>query len=624
MTDGLSLKFEPQDWILPELAEFFAAPETASGIMAYLAALGLEDDEGEKVIDCVRQVVRGELPAEKMATGLVKRGFDFETALETQGLVYANFFANFEDALAQQRQLWLDLHPKEAVGPNPVERDLALEIADQCIAKSGQKFADESANNRLRNIAAAFLKEVRDEAETAVMFEKPTKTGGMAMPADQYMPLLLMLKEAKPSLGKKLEELEAEKKAWAGRFEKAKQAKVAREARLASEAAPVAAPLIREVVEKKDEAVEAPKPKPAPIVASQPQPTPAPIPSEPPPIKSAVSEHVGSADSALKSAGLTLNEEDLRRYHNATDLFFRDLRDSIETKSKFTMPSVSGGLGLTDEQADKLMAGLVRLAADERAALKEKVVEDKRQFVSQNVEKMMTEETRKESEESQSLDRMYGQIAAKASVSPKKAAPAEAPAKPSAQPAPKFIPVVSLDEKKKVAASTPPGPKVENSQFPSTAPPPPDLPTPKTQAPAVSAATRPPLPGAVIAPKPLEPKPTTADVKFAPKLTGPIEELKSMAVKDFRRLSRDPHEATLKIKDKIDLLAEQSFEAKIAGVKAWQESDTNRMYLDMLRKSLEGKPILEIITEREASNEPVLTKAEFDAIMELNRKLRFG
>ena len=115
-----------------------------------------------------------------------------------------------------------------------------------------------------------------------------------------------------------------------------------------------------------------------------------------------------------------------------------------------------------------------------------------------------------------------------------------------------------------------------------------------------------------------------ADVKYVQRLTGTVGELKAMTVKDFRRLSGDPQEAILKIQDKIDLLADESFEKKTQGIKAWQDSGVNRMYLDLLRQSLEGQPLTEIIADREAKNEPVLSKAEFDAIMELNRKLRFG
>ena len=95
-------------------------------------------------------------------------------------------------------------------------------------------------------------------------------------------------------------------------------------------------------------------------------------------------------------------------------------------------------------------------------------------------------------------------------------------------------------------------------------------------------------------------------------------------MKDFRRLSKEPREATLKIKDKIDLLEDQGFEVKTQGVKAWQDSEVNKLYLDTLRKSLEGKPVTEVIAERELAGEPTLNKAEFDSVMELNRKLRFG
>jgi hypothetical protein len=134
----------------------------------------------------------------------------------------------------------------------------------------------------------------------------------------------------------------------------------------------------------------------------------------------------------------------------------------------------------------------------------------------------------------------------------------------------------------------------------------------------------PAAPAQVQIPALTEIKPVVSDVKFASKLLGPVEELRAMTIKDFRRLSRDPHEATLKITDKIDLLKEESFEKRTAGIRGWQESEANRLYLELLRSSLEGRPIMEIIAEKESKGENVLNKAEFDAIMELNRKLRFG
>jgi hypothetical protein len=134
-----------------------------------------------------------------------------------------------------------------------------------------------------------------------------------------------------------------------------------------------------------------------------------------------------------------------------------------------------------------------------------------------------------------------------------------------------------------------------------------------------------PKPPAAASPPPPSPdRKVVSDVKFTPKLVGPVEELRSLKIDDFRRLSKDPKEATLKINDKIDLLQEQSFETKTAGIKAWQESEVNKMYLELLKQSLEGRPVVEIIKDKQSKNESVLSKPEFDAIMALNRKLRFG
>ena len=57
------------------------------------------------------------------------------------------------------------------------------------------------------------------------------------------------------------------------------------------------------------------------------------------------------------------------------------------------------------------------------------------------------------------------------------------------------------------------------------------------------------------------------------KLTGPVEELRAITLVDFRRLSRDPSEAAMKIKDKIDLLTGESFEKRSAGIAAWTASE---------------------------------------------------
>lgn len=115
------------------------------------------------------------------------------------------------------------------------------------------------------------------------------------------------------------------------------------------------------------------------------------------------------------------------------------------------------------------------------------------------------------------------------------------------------------------------------------------------------------------------------DIQAAPAvhLTGPVAELRDTALIDFRRLSKVPAEACLKIKDKIDLLAGESYEKRTEGVRAWNDSEVYRTYLTQMKEALEGKPLPEVIAARRAAGQPFLTVEEVKAIAELSQKLRY-
>jgi len=147
-----------------------------------------------------------------------------------------------------------------------------------------------------------------------------------------------------------------------------------------------------------------------------------------------------------------------------------------------------------------------------------------------------------------------------------------------------------------------------------------------------------PLPPAIVKASPLPPplpqvrkpkedlpaKPQLVDVKFSPKLVGPVEELARLNLVDWRRLSQDPEVRAGKIIDKINLLEEGGFEKKIAGIKAWQESEVYRLYLLMGNESVQlGQPMKEVIGSRRKAGQAYLEEAEFTAILGLNKKLRF-
>ncbi len=122
----------------------------------------------------------------------------------------------------------------------------------------------------------------------------------------------------------------------------------------------------------------------------------------------------------------------------------------------------------------------------------------------------------------------------------------------------------------------------------------------------------------------LSPKPQLVDVKAPPKVVGPLEELRTLSLVDFRRLGSTPQEALSKIKGKIDLLGENSITRRVEAVRAWKSSVVYQQYLRLGRESIEqGKTIGVIVGAHQAQGDSVLTEEEFNAIADFNAKLRF-
>jgi hypothetical protein len=113
-------------------------------------------------------------------------------------------------------------------------------------------------------------------------------------------------------------------------------------------------------------------------------------------------------------------------------------------------------------------------------------------------------------------------------------------------------------------------------------------------------------------------------VKVTTKLTGPVEEIKNLTLVDFRRLDSDPKKAAENIYNKILLLEEQSFTKKVQAILGWRESEVFKIYTEIAHESMDQKrSMAEVIEERKSAGKPTLSLAEFEAIMDLNQKLRF-
>jgi hypothetical protein len=336
-------------------------------------------------------------------------------------------------------------------------------------------------------------------------------------------------------------------------------------------------------------------------------------------------------------SGFTFKDDDTRRrFKTIAELFFRDLRDELETKSKLTMSVTSGGMGMDDAAADRVLAGLKIKALEDRAGGVKEKMDEKTRYVAERSRIQLTQEDTEEKKEQEVLESRFVDLMKKAKkevVSTEQKSPRIAEIKistpvassttPPANAPAKIIPVVAVPLPGVTGESaTIQVPKKEMPLPPSNLPVAPLSATPPRAATSPPIASAPPSVSATMVQQ--TEKPLMSDIKFTQKLMGPIEELRALTLVDFRRLSKDPREATLKLKDKMDILENQGFELKTQGMKAWHESEPNRLYLDLLRQSLEGKQLDAVIAEKQTKGEATLTKPEFDAIMVLNRQLRFG
>ena len=97
-----------------------------------------------------------------------------------------------------------------------------------------------------------------------------------------------------------------------------------------------------------------------------------------------------------------------------------------------------------------------------------------------------------------------------------------------------------------------------------------------------------------------------------------------MNLVNFRRLAPDPESAAQKIQDKIELLEEQGFNQKVAGIKAWRRSPLNQLYLALSHEAFAmGEDMAVILEEKKSVGGETLKPREFEAILQLNTRLSF-
>lgn len=600
----------------------------------------------------------------------------------------ADFLPIAEHLKADIAKLMID----NGFDPNKYKKEAKIaDIIASIRARAGIKALDEAQSHRINGAIESLLREVRKSEQALEILTRSAKTGGAELSENDAARLVALVEEEKTMLQERgvklIEQLPI----------------VEKKLEPVAVAAPQSAPATA-TVESVATATGLPRQAPAAVrnditaVAE----------SEALDLAAAkkkVTEKISPAkaapaatldqlvDRAVVVCGAVCENTDMqRRFRMMVALYFRDLRDELETRSKLTMPAASGGMGLTEADSETVMKLLKSKVGEFRETLQGRAEEEKRSFVAIESKRSQEEEALRATQEKEALDKKFAELATKrggkmaamaaasavvpvipqsVALAPGNAVPVTpalgtetpsapmpgADSKPAAssaidQPkAPPTTTVIRVQPAEKVELP----PSVAAALFPDEPPAvigdqikketTPDFiedlakqvseqKTTEVQKPEVGTS----IPAAAAPPESLQPpapvapplpvmggeRPVMSDVKYVPKVMGPTEYLKSLTLKEFRQLSKDPREATLRVKDKIDLLEEKSFETKTLGIQAWQASEVNATYLEILRASLEGKPVIDVIADRESKQLPNLAKDEFDAVMELNRKLRFG
>lgn len=509
-----------------------------------------------------------------------------------------------------------------AASATATPRKLAEEVLEK-----GKIKLDENLKSRFGETILAYKKDVRDKFETKSILMRPATAGGMGLSGEQS-DLVIKLIESEKNNGPKIKKV----------VKTAPSAVVSPEPRMAAEPA-------------------APKP-------AVPKPTPVPKMSAgvagfvfSPADEAEISAHAEKLpqvlagfkpvdvakfiDEIIKKSGVVLDLVNQKKLENILLTRLKDIRDGFETEE--TLVNATAGITLTPEQMGKILG----TAKEKFQELEEKIKKEQ----LEKVKKAMEEERAGAKNDLEAAEeKVRGKIDERWQEITKRGA--SGAAMPSALVSPPIglrqkisnltpsVPTSVLREPMASRGKLPPTGQIQEvkgmGKMSEKISPPAGrqeaVISPKIKSevslegvPKPLQILKPSPPPAIRRPPSVrDNRPRLDDVKYVPKLVGPIEELREMTLVDFRRFGSDPKVATQKIKDKLNLLERESITKKIDGVKAWQDSEINKLYKEISREILlKGVPVSQVVSLRTSANKPTLSMEEYQAVMELNRSLRY-
>lgn len=108
------------------------------------------------------------------------------------------------------------------------------------------------------------------------------------------------------------------------------------------------------------------------------------------------------------------------------------------------------------------------------------------------------------------------------------------------------------------------------------------------------------------------------------KLSSLADELRSMDIEAYRRLSRDPQQAAEKVMQKLESLKREGFERWTEGVEAWRSSTLQQQYLKLVTESFSsGRPVAELVEEKRKADPRLPSAEELGSIIALNARIQY-
>ena len=326
--------------------------------------------------------------------------------------------------------------------------------------------------------------------------------------------------------------------------------------------------------------------------------------------------------AVLGADSLQDRSEDLqKRWKMIVEARIGGARDAAKTRSMLELSEAAGGLGLSASEALRLANLLEQTASSFEKRREEFSVIEKNERVKNQAAAIMAGPEANDRKTQAQLNERFVAMFGKGAVeemrretrreieSPEKAHPGEssrshvapfnlnpapvaapqsvpAPAAPANTEAPKYVPKVPDKLRALIDADSP--------IFPLKAP----------------AA-------------PVQKK--SADIRPGMKLIGPVDELRTMSLVDFRRLSNDVSVRIQKIRSRIEVIAEDGPHEKIRAIQAFEQSDPVRLYREILKRSLIEQKSTEVLCEEyKKQGKEFLDLDEITALRQFLTQIRYS